>query len=164
MAKNQDNPYLATGQLQQDETAVPRSHRWLNWLTITASVYYIISAVTLPFANKVWIGEIPVFGLIQLPKAFVKSVIHDVILHAVHRLGYSAGSASPDYGMTHPWAMSSMTAIPAILLITTLLCLKSGRTRVLYLIAVIACATIDAVVTLWFDAASSLKLYNASFS
>ncbi|MDB2685594.1 hypothetical protein N9Y42_00080 [Mariniblastus sp.] len=162
MEKNQDNPYLSPD-LQLDETAEQTSHRWLNWLAITASVYYIVSAVTLPFANKVRIGEIPIFGLIQLPKAFVKSVIHDVILQAIQRLGYSAGSASPDYGMTHPWAMGSMTAIPAILIITALLCLKSGRTRVLYLSAVIACAAIDAVVTLSFDASSSFKLYNASF-
>ncbi|MDA8564114.1 hypothetical protein N9L06_06640, partial [Mariniblastus sp.] len=68
--------YLATGLLHQDETAGQRSHRWLNWLATAASVYCIVSAATLPFASKAWIGEIPVFGLFQLPKAFIKPVIH----------------------------------------------------------------------------------------
>ena len=160
MASSRTNQYHSTDPSQPRGKA---SSRWLNWLASGACAYYILSAVTLPFANKAWIGEIPVFGFLQGPKAFIKSGIHDALLHAVNRFGWSTGSASPDYGMTHPWAMIFMTAIPALVLILILLRFGAGRTRAVILFVVITCAAIDAVVTLSFDAASSLKLYNGSF-
>tara|TARA_R100000789_G_C3005279_1_gene149884 strand:+ start:408 stop:893 length:486 start_codon:yes stop_codon:yes gene_type:complete len=147
----------------QSPTQRLSTHRWLNWLIGSACVFYILSAITLPFANKVWIGEIPILGLLQLPKAFLKSVIHDALLIAVQQFGWSAGSQSPDYIMTHLWAMIIMTVGPALILLITLLYFGTERRWVLPLIALISCATIDAVVTLGFDAWSNLKLFNGSF-
>ncbi|WP_339748152.1 hypothetical protein [uncultured Rubinisphaera sp.] len=160
MTKPHDNLNHEPDQLP---TQLHPTHLWLNWLIGGACVFYILSAITLPFANKVWIGEMPIFGLLQLPKAFLKSVIHDALLIAVQQFGWSAGSRSPDYIMTHLWAMISMTVGPALILLITLLFFRTDRRWVLPLIALISCATIDAVATLGFDAWSNLKLFNGSF-
>lgn len=154
------NPFHANDRSQDPHQAMPRR---LNWLAGGVCVYYMLSAVTLPFAGKVWFGEIPILGLFQIPKAIIKSFIHDVLLDAVHRFGWSAGSASPDYGMTHPWAMFLMCVLPSLVLVSILSCLRSRRPDAVFLFAVIICVAIDTVVTLSFDASSSLKLFNASF-
>ena len=38
-----------------------------------------------------------------------------------------------------------------------------GYWRTALVLAVVACGVIDAVVTLWFDASGSLKIYNGRF-
>lgn len=156
----QPNPYRAT---DLSENRAPAIYRWLNWFVCGACLYYFLSAVTLPFASKAWVGEVPILGILQLPKSFLKFVLHDVLLLAVHQFGWSKGSASPDYGMIHPWAMVLMLAVPALLLSGTILYCRSGKTRAFLLISVLAFAFLDALVTLWFETSSSLKLYNASF-
>ena len=161
MTQPHANPYHASD-LSHTQKQPP--HRWLKRFAGGACVYYILSAVTLPFANKAWIGEIPVFVPLQLPKTFIKSVIHDVFLRCVRQFGWSNGSASPDYRMIHPWAMTCMLTLPALLLIGTLLYFASARLRTVAVIAILACASVDAIVTLGFDAWSGLKIYNASFS
>lgn len=160
MEELQTNPYQSS---DVSDTPSQPQHRWLNRFAVGACVYYIISAITLPFANKAWVGEIPVFSILQIPKGFLKSVIHDILLQTVHLFGWSTGSASPDYGMTHPWAMTFMLTVPALLLISAILNFRSGRMRTALSIAVLACGACDAVVTLWFDASSGLKIYNGSF-
>lgn len=106
----------------------------------------------------------PPLAIIQLPKSFLKSVIHEVLMSAMKGFGWSRGSHSPDYIATHGWAMVLMTTIPALLLIVALTGLRRLRHRRTAIAVILACATIDAVVTLWFDNVSSLKLYNASYA
>ena len=147
----------------QGQSHAQRQTRWHARLAVCACVYYVASAVTLPFANKLWVGEAPILALLQLPKSFLKSVIHDALLYAVHSLGWSRGSASPDYGMTHPWAMIGMLTIPALLVACVIFVSQSDRKRTPVLVAVVTCAAIDTIVTLWFDSSFSLKLYNARY-
>lgn len=68
--------------------------------------YFAVSILTLPFGGKVWLGEIPLPALIQLPKLnpahwFRK---HIVIL-LIDKLGYSSGSFSPDFLLARPYGL-----------------------------------------------------------
>ena len=137
--------------------------RWPVIVAACACVYYGISAMTLPFTNAVWFGEIPPLAIFQIPKSFIKSVIQDVLLYAVNVLGLSHGSASPDYIATHGWAMVIMAAAPALLLVAVFAFLRHDRMRNRLIAVVLIFASIDAIVIIWFDSSSSLKLYNASY-
>ena len=159
MKERKANPY----QSSLSNTPTQSQYGWIDRFAVGACIYYIISAITLPFTNKAWVGEIPVFSILQIPKCILKSVVHDILLHAVHSFGWSRGSASPDYSMTHPWAMTFMLTIPALLLVLAISYSRTGRTRTALVFSVVACGAIDAVVTLWFDASGSLKIYNGRF-
>ncbi|MBD3673107.1 MAG: hypothetical protein HUJ26_06230 [Planctomycetaceae bacterium] len=137
--------------------------RWLMFVVASACFYYLMSAMTLPFSNSIWLGEFPPLAIVQLPKSFLKFVIQECLLSLVHALGWSQGSASPDYIATHGWAMVIMTILPAILLVSACAIFSRGRLRTRLIAAVLVMAMIDAAVTLWFDASSSFKLYNASY-
>ena len=145
--------------------AVPpaATRRWPAILTAIACVHYGISAITLPFANAVWIAEIPLLAVFQIPKSFIKSVSQDCLLSLIHGHDLSRGSASPDYIATHGLAMFIMVATPALLLASVLALDIRGRKRIRLITAVLLFATVDALVTIWFDSSFSLKLYNASY-
>lgn len=139
----------------------PRRWPYLFWFGAIA--YYAFSALSLPFAHRAWFGEVPVLAIFQIPKSIVKSVAHDLLLYLVHTSGWSRGSASPDYGMTHGWAMLIMVLLPPVIIGAVLwfLCPTANRRR--FLIVFAACALIDGLITFWFDSTQSLKLYNTSF-
>lgn len=141
----------------------PAVRRVLAIVADVACVYYLLSATTLPFVNMLWFGEIAVLAIFQLPKSFLKSVVHKLLLQAVHTFGLSRGSPSPDYIATHGWAMGIMAAAPALLLVTVFALLLRGRARIWLIGMVLLFATIDALVTIWFDSSSNLKLYNGSY-
>ncbi len=90
-----------------------KASRWPLVVATCACLYYGISAITLPFTNAVWIGEITLLAVLQIPISFLKSIAQSFLLEAVHALGVSHGSASPDYIATHGWAMLGMTVAPA---------------------------------------------------
>ena len=81
----------------------------------------------------------------------------------VGALGISRGSFSPDYIATHGWALGIMAAVPALLLVSVLTVVRRVSNRSTLIAMVVILASIDAMVTFWFDRASNLKLYNASY-
>lgn len=125
--------------------------------------YYVTSATTLPLVDLVWFGEIPPLAVVQLPKAVIKSVVHDFLLAEVQRLGLSRGSRSPDYIMTHGWAMGIMLIVPALLLTAVLLLAPRVPYRRVLIGILLSAAAFDAMVTWWFDNTFSLKLFNGSY-
>jgi len=138
--------------------------RWPRIVCRCVCAYYLLSALTLPFVNKVWFGEAPVLALIQVPKSFIKSVVqHECLLPLIHWAGWSRGSASPDYAMTQGWAMGIMVSVPAICFLILLLLVRPFPHHRRLIVAVIMCAILDGIVTIWFDSTSSLKLYNAVY-
>lgn len=132
-------------------------------LVAIAGWYYVTSATTLPLVNSFWTGEIAPLALVQLPKAVLKSVVHDFLLAEVQRLGLSRGSASPDYIMTHGWSMGIMLIVPALLLTAVLLLAPRVPHRRLLIGILLGAAAFDAAVTWWFDSTLSFKLFNGSF-
>jgi hypothetical protein len=139
------------------------SRRWPIFATAVACLYFGLSTITLPFTNDVWLGEAPLFAIVQLPKSFTKFFVQYLLLHGVHVLGLSRGSASPDHLATHGPAMAIMLTAPAFLLVAVLSRSSDQRTRRKLIAAVLVFASVDAIVTLWFDASSNLKLFNASY-
>jgi len=138
--------------------------RWPTIACRCVCAYYLVSALTLPFVNKVWLGEAPLLALIQMPKSFIKSVVqYECLLPFIHWAGWSRGSASPDYIMTQDWAMGIMVSVPAICFLILLLLVRPFPHHWRLIAAVIICALLDGIVTLWFDSTSSLKIYNARY-
>jgi len=143
-----------------DRTAAPQ--HWPRILCMCICTYYAMSALTLPFVNRLWLGEIPLLAIFQLPKSFLKSIIQKILLSMIHFFGLSHGSTSPDYAATHGWAMIATVTLPALFVIAVFSLMRSSAHRHL-LAAILICTGLDAVVTLWFDSASNLKLYNAIY-
>ena len=160
MGADPANPYEPPGSAEKVADATPR--RWPVVLCACICTYYLVSAVTLPLVNKLWLGELPLLAIVQLPKSVVKSVVHQVLMSMVHSFGLSRGSFSPDYMATHGWAMIAMVTVPALFVIVVFSLMRSlPRCRLIG--ALVTCAALDAIVTLWFDSVSNLKLYNAIY-
>ena len=143
-----------------DDTAIPR--RWPARLCIGICSYFLLSALTLPFANRIWLGEAPPLAIIQLPKSFLKSLVHALLMAMLNWFGLSRGSFSPDYVATHGWAMLVTVTLPALLIILLFVRIRPLRQR-RFIIAIVVCAAIDAVVTVGIDNASNFKLFNATY-
>lgn len=123
--------------------------------------YCIISILTLPLMNVVWLGEIPLLAVIQIPKIAVASWLRqDVVMEVIKILGWSKGSFSPDYIMARPYGLGLAYSIPLILVSLSLLLpgCSSGRHRRLTLIF-FAALLVDGVFTCVFTDRRSLSLY-----
>ena len=163
MALHDGNPYKAIGVADENNRQTHAVRRWPSVIALFACIYYAGSALTLPFVNTIWLGEVPPLAVMQLPKSFLKSVVHEILMSVVNVLGMSQGSFSPDYGATHNWAMGVMTAVPALLLSSMFMLLRHVSHRRRLIAMILICATIDAIVTFWFDNAFDLKLFNARY-
>ena len=157
------NPYTPVGISERSNRHDHEVQRWPWILGLCACSYYAASALTLPFVNAIWFGELPPLALIQLPKSFLKSAVHEILMSLLNYFGMSRGSFSPDYIATHDWAMGVMTAAPALLLVAFFLILRRVSYRQKLIAMVLICASIDGIVTFWFDSAFNLKLFNASY-
>ena len=162
MASHDVNTYKPESVADGNNRQAPAMRRWPAIVGFCACSYYAISALTLPFADAIRLGELPPLALIQLPKSFVKSLVHGILMSVVNALGISRGSFSPDYIATHDWAMGVMTAAPALLLVAVFMLVRRVLHRRKLIAMVLICASIDAIVTFWFDNAFNLKLFNAS--
>lgn len=75
--------------------------------------YFIVSMVTLPFINTVWLGEVPLLALIQVPKITLAGWLRkQVVMEAIKLLGLSSGSFSPDYIMARPYGLGLAYMVP----------------------------------------------------
>jgi hypothetical protein len=85
--------------------------------------YFALSCLTIPFAGRLWSGEIPVLALIQIPKIAVAEWLRThVVMELITFLGFSSGSFSPDYLLARPYAL----AIAYLLVIVVLSVLGWG--------------------------------------
>ncbi len=83
-------------------------------------VYFIASVLTLPFLDTLWLGEVPLLALVQLPKTALASWLRtDVVMEAMRTLGVSQGSFSPDYIVARSYALTITYVIPLGILFAT---------------------------------------------
>src|SRR5437763_1011003 len=83
--------------------------------------YSAVSSLTLPFLDKLWVGDLPVLAVVQLPKMqLTKWLMHDAVIPLIRMLGLSPGSASPEYAMAGPYALVAAYLIPLGLLLLIL--------------------------------------------
>ncbi len=84
------------------------------------SAYGVVSALTLPLLDRLWLGEMPLLALIQVPKVeFAQWLCRNVVMTAIQRLGLSRGSFSPDYILARPYALAITYLLTLGILIAT---------------------------------------------
>jgi hypothetical protein len=124
--------------------------------------YCAISCLTLPFIGRVWLGELPVLAVIQLPKIAVAGWLRThVVMETITFLGFSRGSFSPDYILARPYALALTYLIPMVVI--GFIGLRRSRfidrrrnfVTVIFLVA----AAIDYVFTLIFADGRYLTIY-----
>ena len=122
------------------------------WLLAALTIYLCASIITVPFAGRVWFGEIPPLALFQLPKlTFAHWLRTDVVMKVIHVLGISRGSYSPDHMAARPYGLLLAYMIPGVLLLLFLKVTKQLRGRTRRWAAILAIvAAIDYIVVLFF--------------
>ncbi|MEW6160292.1 MAG: hypothetical protein AB1813_22895 [Verrucomicrobiota bacterium] len=69
--------------------------------------YFVISLVTLPLVDSVWIGELPVLALVQIPKLWLAKFFRkEVVMEVMRAWGLSSGSYSPDLIKARPYGLA----------------------------------------------------------
>ncbi|MCB1093181.1 MAG: hypothetical protein KDL87_16700, partial [Verrucomicrobiae bacterium] len=150
------------GSAETDHSSAATASRWPRVMGTCICTYFLASALTLPFVNQIWLGEWPALAMFQLPKSFLKSMIHPLLTAMVNWLGVSHGSRSSQWEAIHGWSLVAAVIVPALLVVLILSKSRAPLRRRL-IGAILICAALDAVVTLWFDSVSHLKLFNAIY-
>lgn len=128
-------------------------------LTAAFIGYFILSALTLPIMRWLWIGELPVLALVQLPKLFLAERLRTgVLMPLVRATGLSRGSFSPDYAMTGPYALviTYLLPIAAVIVWRRLRANRYGPTAFRFLLAA---ELLDVLMFLAFSRGSGLTIY-----
>ncbi len=134
-------------------------HRLLAAMMLLLAGYYAISAATLPFADSVWFGELPVFAIWQLPKMALYGYAQTFFMSILAVIDWSAGSPSPDMIATHPYAMTAMVMLPGCVVLLLAAVSQSLKTVGVSAIVLVNLAAIDAGMSFWFDQTSRLSLF-----
>lgn len=151
------NPYASS---EAPALAGGRGESWLFRGVIAVLVlYYLISIITLPFADDFWVGEIPVLALPQIPKSMAFTFIRQTLISLMHVLGWSRGSASPDAIAATPWAFGILFVTPALLVLLLAATFRRVWHHRRWLAVLLLLAFADSVVTLWFEWTSRLSIF-----
>jgi hypothetical protein len=130
----------------------PVRDRWMHKVIKILIVYYLVSIVTLPALNAIWIGELPLLAVIQMPKTEPAMFLRThVVMPLIQDLGLSRGSYSPDLTFASPLAMAIVCLIPMLLLLVYVLCQRDFfRRHVRWVVAVAVLAILDFGWTLMY--------------
>ena len=130
----------------------------LLWLLIG---YYAVCSITIPFINALWLSELPVLAVIQLPKIIVAGWLRrEVVMQLIQLLGLSYGSASPDYLMARPYGLALAYLLPlGIVLVMFWLRNQKSRSRLWPVWALVTVTFVDYVMTLIFADQRFLTIY-----
>jgi hypothetical protein len=130
-------------------------------LFIRCLIYYcVVSTLTLPFINHLWLGELPLLAIIQRPKvSFAAWMRTEVVMEAIKWLGVSNGSFSPDYRMARPYALALAYLLPLMMIALLSMRFRSPLEMQKLALVLLAVSTIDYLATLQFAAARSLTIY-----
>ncbi len=124
--------------------------------------WFVLSCLTLPFIGRVWLGELPVLAVIQLPKIAVAGWLRThVVMEAITFLGFSRGSFSPDFILARPYALALayVIALAVIGVISLRRFRFSDERRGLVMVAFVAAAFVDYMFTLMFADGRLLTIY-----
>ncbi|MCC7145917.1 MAG: hypothetical protein IT443_05685 [Phycisphaeraceae bacterium] len=125
--------------------------------------YCVISILTLPFLNSLWLGELPVLALIQVPKVEPAHFAREkIVMPAIRALGLSGGSFSPDYIAARPYGLLLVYLVPAAAVVGyALICKKAGWTRKEKVVcaAALGLLVIDYVWTMIFARGPGVTVY-----
>ena len=123
--------------------------------------YFLACSATVPFMNALWLGELPLLALPQVPKTSWANWLRvEAVIPAIRLLGLSKGSYSPDWSNAGPWALAiAYLTVPGLLI--CLVCVRMGmKGRYRKWIAILAAvALVDYVMTLTFARGPGLSIY-----
>lgn len=123
--------------------------------------YFFICAITLPFVDELWLGELPLLAIVQVPKIeFASWLRSGLVMSAIRQLGWSKGSFSPDYLTARPYALAIAYLVVLVLVIVPI----AIRTRLVkpfswLILALLIVAGLDFIDTLIFGTQRSFSLY-----
>jgi hypothetical protein len=110
--------------------------------------YCALSSLTVPFVDRVWVAEVPVLYLIQLPKVATASAMCTSVVMNI--CSFSRGSFSADYSMARPYGLAIVYLVPMV--IVGFIALRRSRFKVkkigLLTLAFFFAAIMDYVLTL----------------
>jgi hypothetical protein len=148
--------------IQIDYHAAARSRRpWTDRLMKALILYFVVSIVTLPFIDELWLGEVPLLALVQLPKTEPAHWLRrHVAMPMIKTLGLSRGSYSPDYGMAGPYALAAtyLLLLGPILATACVHALRTGQRSIWPWVVVLA-AAVDFSCLLFFGRGPGLTIY-----
>lgn len=124
--------------------------------------YCIVSTLTLPLIGQVWLGDLPLLAIVQLPKIQVAGWLRtEVVMEAIKLIGVSKGAFSPDYIMARPYALAIAYLIPMLVVAgVSWPRFRSYHPKgLLVVIGFFMTAVIDYMFTLLFAAGRVLTIY-----
>ncbi len=123
--------------------------------------YFVVSLVTLPFIDSLWISELPVLALVQVPKTTLAEwMLSGVVLPAIRAMGMSRGSPSPDLMLARPYAMALAYLVVLVLVSLFWVALSRARRYTHWLLwAMLLLAAIDHFVLLYHANTPGLSIY-----
>lgn len=132
-----------------------------KFLVGTVIGYSLLSIVTLPFLNSLWLGEVPVLAIFQSPKLPAAHwVRRNVVMKMISTLHLSRGSASPDFVMARPYALAIVYLVPLAILLGTLWgATRFARPYGRLTVALLAVVAVDFCFTLTFGSTRFLTVY-----
>lgn len=145
---------------------VTRRSRWIRTdepriLIVQLVVSYLaFSAASLPWVNSVWWGEVPILVLPQLLKIYAASWLRNEFLLRVFDLCGLSATAYNDRLLARPIALALVYIAVVVPLLSVLRCYRrEQRYPTAWVIALIALAVVDFLVTLHFSAKPRLSFY-----
>jgi hypothetical protein len=156
--RENDNPY-ETGATESLQVNSERQAVLLVWLLVALTVYYVFSSITLPWADDLWWGEIPVLALFQIPKSTLFDRTSNWMVKMAFELGIDRGSHSPTSIAVWPWAITITIMLPSVPMISAVAICRRWKPCQKWIWLLIAVATIDAMTTIWFERTSRLSLF-----
>jgi hypothetical protein len=124
------------------------------------TAYLAVSALTLPVMDALWVGEIPLLALPQVPKVtLAKWVRTEVVVAYMRAHGLSKGSPSPDSIAARPYALAITYLVPLGALLG-LVALRTGLApHRRWVVALVAVAALDFYLTLTLAGGSGFTIY-----
>ena len=142
-------------------TAAPTARDWILMSLKGLVLYFVICMATLPFVDALWLGELPVLAVLQMPKLSTASWLRTgVVMPTIRGLGLSSGSFSPDYVMARPYAL----ALAYIMAVVAVLVAAWVRTRMVrpyrwWSCLLLCSAVLDYLLTLKLTGPPGFTLY-----
>ena len=139
---------------------VPAEHTVYSTLLNLLAAYFVLSSLTLPFIGEWWLGSIPPFALIQVPKTEPADWLRtDAVMPAIRRLGVSRGSFSPDYTLARPYALAIVYVVPFAPAAVVWFRTRPARRFRRLILVVLVLGVVDYAMTLVFAESRSLTIY-----
>jgi hypothetical protein len=128
------------------------------WFLIS---YLVVCAITIPFVDRLWFGEVPVLAIVQWPKTAMANWVRvEVVMKLSRWIGWSSGSFSTDYGLARPYALAIAYLVPLTIVVAVMgwrTKLQPPLRRLVWMLA--AVVSVDYLMTLLFADGPGLSIY-----